>query len=125
VAKWLREHPGVEIVSRDRAGPYAEGIKQGAPDAQQGASRWHLLANLSEAMKGFFLGKQAQIKALGHSPIKDLTEEEVKQLAPWQTSMESTWKRKAFSFTRNALNATNRSMTSLPKRSMSSLLRGR
>jgi hypothetical protein len=38
-------------------------------------------------MKGFFLTKQAQLKALGHSPAEDLSEEEAKQLAPWQTGM--------------------------------------
>lgn len=83
LAKWLKEHAGVEIVSRDRGGPYAEGVRQGAPDVQQVADRWHLLSNLSEALKTFFTRKQAHLKALVQKPPETFSEEEAKQLPPW------------------------------------------
>jgi transposase len=43
LARWLSKHPGVEVVSRDRGGEYAEVAKRAAPHAAQVADRFHLL----------------------------------------------------------------------------------
>ena len=48
---WLKAHPGIEIVTRDRSKTYANGITEGAPTAVQVADRWHLLKNLREALE--------------------------------------------------------------------------
>ncbi len=47
-ASWLKEHPEVEIVSRDRCGLFAQAAREGAPQARQVADRFHLLQNLRQ-----------------------------------------------------------------------------
>src|SRR5207249_5231738 len=58
---WLRRHPGVEIIARDRCGLYAEGAQQGASSAVQVTDRYHLMSNLSEAVEHTL--QQLQIEA--------------------------------------------------------------
>lgn len=48
VTAWLQQHPGIEIISRDRGPDYAKAASLGAPEAQQVADRWHLLKNCAK-----------------------------------------------------------------------------
>jgi transposase len=48
---WLRQHPGIEIIARDRGAEYIRGATAGAPNAIQVADRFHLLSNLREALE--------------------------------------------------------------------------
>ena len=51
---WLKAHPGVQLISRDRSGDYALGARLGAPDALQVADRFHIQKNLAEAVERIF-----------------------------------------------------------------------
>ena len=64
VAQWLREHPGVEVIARDRSSTYAEGARQGAPNATQVADRFHLLQNLAEALEQVFTTHHGTLAAV-------------------------------------------------------------
>jgi transposase len=67
VAQWLQAHPSIEIVCRDRSGLYAEGIRQGAPQALQVVDRFHLVQNLHDALERFFLRYRRDLNTLGAS----------------------------------------------------------
>lgn len=50
-SQWLRDHPGVLVISRDRSTEYARGASDGAPEARQIADRFHVLQNLRDAVE--------------------------------------------------------------------------
>lgn len=62
LSEWLKQHPEIKTVSRDRYGPYALGIKTGAPDASQVADRFHLIMNLGDATKRIFQSKGKELR---------------------------------------------------------------
>jgi transposase len=55
---WLRTHPEIEVISRDRGGEYAAAAKKGAPQAQQIADKFHLVKNLREGLQELMARRQ-------------------------------------------------------------------
>jgi len=74
LSTWLKAHPGVQAVSRDHAGAYAEAIREVAPQAIQVAGRFHLSQNLGETLE--------RIMRRYYPPIKQLLGETTKGTQP-------------------------------------------
>ena len=62
VSAWLKRHPEIRVVARDRSGAYAEAAATGAPQAVQVADRWHLMHNLAAALEELLLQKQRVLR---------------------------------------------------------------
>jgi transposase len=50
---WLKAHPEIEIITRDRSHEYSKACAEGAPQARQVFDRWHVLKNLRDALEHF------------------------------------------------------------------------
>jgi transposase len=96
-AAWLRTHPDIAVVSRDRAQVYADGARRGAPDAVQVADRFHLLKNLGEALERLLLHERAALQAAAGqegtvpAPLKTYGG---KERTPWQARAEEASQQK-------------------------------
>lgn len=60
-ATWMRRHPEIRLVSRDRSKEFAAAILEGAPQAEQVLDRFHLVKNLVEVVDVVLLRCLAQL----------------------------------------------------------------
>jgi transposase len=96
-AEWLKRHPAIEVISRDRAGLYAEGAREGAPQARQVADRFHLLQNFREAV-------ERQLTYPG-GPVKRSSDGAPKKTDPQKGAHSTTYRQSAQRATRAAQQA--------------------
>ena len=64
LADWLRQHPGVQILSRDRSKTYKSAMDKGAPAAIQVADRFQLVQNLAETLEKVLSSYGTELKAI-------------------------------------------------------------
>lgn len=62
-ATWSQAHPTITVISRDRAGNFAEGALRAAPQAIQAADRFHLFGNLDDALQRLLERHPATLQA--------------------------------------------------------------
>ena len=89
VTAWLQQHPGIEIISRDRGQDYAKAASLGAPEAQQVADRWHLLKNLREVVETVLGQEPAVLAAAGKVEETDVSQQPT-QTSPVEEEMLTT-----------------------------------
>jgi hypothetical protein len=69
VAAWLQAHRDIEVIARDRSGPFATAATEGAPDAVQVADRWHLLVNLRDTLERLLEQEPTSLGAAAAVPV--------------------------------------------------------
>ncbi len=71
LAAWLRRRPGIEIIVRDRAEVFAEGVRSRAPRAQHIIDRWHLLCKLGDTLQGLVARRHRLLRDIARKMIDE------------------------------------------------------
>ena len=75
--EWLKEHPKIKVVARDRASAYAVAINEVLPNCIQVADRFHLFDNLIKNLKDIFYEKVPEKIFIKNGEILDTTPKKV------------------------------------------------
>jgi transposase len=80
-ARWLRAHPEVDLISRDRGTDYAAAAREAAPQAKQIADRFHLVRNLADALEQLLARCRSELRLAQHERLpEDLPTEPTRSL---------------------------------------------
>ncbi len=69
VLPWLKGHPEIDVVSRDRASSYADAVKRALSHATQVADRYHLVQNLREHLQQVLDRKRTCLPIVSDTPL--------------------------------------------------------
>jgi transposase len=92
VSAWMRGHPEIQLVSRDRAGDSASAAARAAPQARQCADRFHLQKNLREALEGVLAHhlaahRKSQAQESRAIPLEDAPSKQLPKLSPKEAQL--------------------------------------
>jgi transposase len=95
---WLIQHPGVEILSRDRSKTYKSGMDKGAPAAIQVADRFHLVQNLEETLEKVLSSYGVEFKAVEQQQRQTSASTETVVVTPKPTTIAELQAQKLVSY---------------------------
>ncbi len=84
VEAWLKAHPEIDVVSRDRGKEFAKAATLGAPQAQQVVDRFHVVKNFSEVLREILGHCRAEIRQ-GEAPVPQLEKAKEEHTRPLPT----------------------------------------
>lgn len=77
---WLKEHPKIKKIARDRASAYASAINEILPNCMQIADRFHLFENIIEYLKDIFYSEMPEKIYIQDNKILDEPPEKVAEI---------------------------------------------
>jgi transposase len=93
-AAWMKKHPEITHVSRDRGSEYASAASAGAPQAIQVADRFHIAKNLSEAVQQLLARVLLEMKTAsqGAEAAREARGDSLLPLEEWRPAQEESVK---------------------------------
>jgi transposase len=87
---WMKGHPEIDVVSRDRGEDYAAAVRKGAPQARQVADRFHIAQNLTDLVEEILARCRAEIRKVWEPPTSSSSAHQAGG-GPGQTSTFPGW----------------------------------